>query len=186
MSRWAFSYTRAHTHTQDIPVSLGGSSYLTSSIGRGSFSLSHTQNPPSFFSSVKTPTFSSTSYRFPAIHLSRFSQAGFGLGPPLHLFHDPLDVASGDAVEKHGWGTEGTRVSFGSAPHNFHIQAPESWFRASESPGDGTSPQEKLRGSVEKASSSRKLGGGCRAAAGGNDLGGSFPRLAGVKDGAAS
>lgn len=66
------------------------------------------------------------SYRFSAVHLSPFGQAGLGLGSPLHLLHDSLDVASGDPVEKHGWGTERTSIFFCSAPHYFHIQTPES------------------------------------------------------------
>lgn len=70
-------------------------------------------------------------YRIPAVHLSPFGQAGLGLGSPLHLLHDPLDVASGDPVEKHGWGTERTSIFFCSAPHYFHIQTPES-FRSSK------------------------------------------------------
>lgn len=66
------------------------------------------------------------SYRFSAVHLSPFGQAGLGLGSPLHLLHDSLDMASGDPVEKHGWGTERTSIFFCSAPHYFHIQTPES------------------------------------------------------------
>lgn len=66
------------------------------------------------------------SYRISAVHLSPFGQAGLSLGSPLHLFHDSLDVASGDPVEKHGWGTERTSIFFCSAPHYFHIQTPES------------------------------------------------------------
>lgn len=66
------------------------------------------------------------SYRVSAVHLSPFGQAGLGLGSPLHLLHDSLDVASGDPVEKHGWGTERTSIFFCSAPHYFHIQTPES------------------------------------------------------------
>lgn len=65
-------------------------------------------------------------YRFSAVHLSPFGQAGLGLGSPLHLLHDSLDMASGDPVEKHGWGTERTSIFFCSAPHYFHIQTPES------------------------------------------------------------
>lgn len=66
------------------------------------------------------------SYRFSAVHLSPFGQARLGLGSSLHLLHDSLDMASGDPVEKHGWGTERTSIFFCSAPHYFHIQTPES------------------------------------------------------------
>lgn len=78
---------------------------------------------PGFQSARGAGTARGPPYRVAAVELCAFGQAGLGLGSALHLLHDALDVASGDPVEEHGWGAEGTRVVFCSAPHYFHIHA---------------------------------------------------------------